>query len=247
MDDDLGCIHPDNAAYMWGREMHHLAVQACQRANLVTVTTDALAGVYAPHGRVRVIPNCVPGFYLKIPHRDHGLIGWGGALRSHPRDLNVVGNSISNLCGRGVPFKIVGPPDGVARALGLTADPLCTDGVPLNYWPTELSKLGIGIAPLQLSVFNSSKSRLRPLEYSAVGVPWVASPTADYVKFHELGVGLLADTPEQWEEHLWSLHVNRALRDQMADAGREVAKANTVEAQASLWIEAWTHAGTGTT
>lgn len=242
MDDDLSCVHQDNAAFYWANEYHAFAQKACSMADMVTVTTEALAKVYAPHGRVRVLPNCVPRSYLKIPHRDSGVIGWGGAIRSHPGDLEVLGDSIANLVADGHLFKVVGPKGGLARALNLKEEPFATDGVPLNHWPTELSKIGIGIAPLAMSCFNESKSRLRPLEYSALGVPWVASPTADYQKFHDLGVGLLASTPEEWEEHLRRLANDRFLRDAMADAGRQVAAQNTVEVNASRWVEAWSEA-----
>jgi len=242
MDDDLSSVHPDNAAYYWAQEFNDYAMKACAQASLVTVTTEALAKRYAPHGRVRILPNCVPASYLKIPHRDSGLVGWGGALRSHPNDLDVLGDSIANLIAAGVDFKVVGPKGGLGRALKLEKEPFATDGVPLDYWPTELSKIGIGIAPLALTEFNAAKSRLRPLEYSALGVPWVASPTADYQKFHALGVGRLASSPEEWESELWGLVINRHLRDELADAGRELAKANTIEANASQWIEAWSDA-----
>jgi len=242
MDDDLSCVHVDNAAFCWAREYNEFAVKACAQASLVTVTTEALAKRYAPHGRFRILPNCVPRSYLKIPHRDSGVVGWGGAVRTHPGDLEVLGHAIANIVTQGVTFKVVGPKGGLARVLKLKEEPFATDGVPLTYWPTELSKLGIGIAPLLLSEFNASKSRLRPLEYSAVGVPWVASPTADYKKFHDLGVGLLASTPEEWETHLWSLVCDRFLRDEMADAGRAIAKLNTIEGNAMRWIEAWADA-----
>lgn len=242
MDDDLSCVDPDNSAFYWAREYNEFAVEACAQASLVTVTTEALARRYAPHGRVRVLPNCVPESYLKIPHRDSGLIGWGGSLQVHPGDLNVVGDAIKNLVENGVGFKVVGPKGGHARALNLKTEPIATDGVALVYWPIELSKIGIGIAPLVLSEFNAAKSRLRPLEYSALGVPWVASPTPDYKKFHALGVGRLASTPEEWETELWSLVADRHLRDELADAGRAVAKENTIESNAYRWIEAWSDA-----
>jgi hypothetical protein len=169
MDDDLGSVHVDNAAYMWASEYHRYAVDACAKATMVTVSTPALAEVYAPHGRVRVVPNCVPSSYLNYPHRDTALVGWGGALRSHPNDLNVLGDSILKLMCAGMEFKIVGPGGGVGRVLGLPRDPNATDGVPLTYWPRELSKLGIGIAPLAPTKFNDSKSWLRVLEYSSLG------------------------------------------------------------------------------
>ena len=66
MDDSLSTIHPRNAAFRSydprvNRNMNWMhAAKACEIADLVTVTTVALAEEYGKHGRVSIIPNHVP-------------------------------------------------------------------------------------------------------------------------------------------------------------------------------------------
>jgi hypothetical protein len=77
----------------------------------------------------------------------------------------------------------------------------------------------------------------------AAGVPWVASPRAEYRRLHkESGCGFLADTPKQWYAHLTRLLADSCLRKEQAEAGREYMATQTYEANAWRWLEAWTRA-----
>ena len=64
-------------------------------------------------------------------------------------------------------------------------------------YTSSVAELGVGLVPLLDSAFNRAKSWLKGLEYAALGVPFVASPTPEYVKLAGLGAGLLADDPFQ--------------------------------------------------
>lgn len=255
MDDDLGCIHPSNPAFAGlqptsmerGRRktnLHswHNARDACREADLVTVTTPALAQRYGSHGRVRILPNMVPAWYLDVPHEDSDVIGWGGVVGTHPDDLQAVGPAIATLARSGARFLHVGDGGGVARALGLPAEPECTGPMPLPEWPRALAAFGVGIAPLADTRFNRAKSRLKALEYAAVGVPWVGSDLPDYRALHELGCGMIAARPKVWAGCLRRLLAEPGLRAELSAAGREVAAANTYEANAWRWAEAWADA-----
>jgi glycosyltransferase involved in cell wall biosynthesis len=120
--------------------------------------------------------------------------------------------------------------------------PEATGNVAFDEWPRAVASLGIGIAPLQDSTFNSAKSALKILEYSATGVPWVASPRAEYAAFHRQGVGLLAAKPQHWFQHLRRLATDPSLRQEMSEAGRAVAAQHTVEGNAWRWLEVWEQA-----
>lgn len=245
MDDDLSSIHPRHPAYAkynpaaGGKHSWKNAEAACSNATIVTTSTAALQKVYAPHGRGVVLPNCVPAAYLDIPRVDSDVIGWAGSVHSHPDDLKVVGTAVRRLVSQGHRFRIVGPPFGVTRELDLDAMPETTGNVAFDQWPHAVASLGIGIGPLQDSIFNRSKSALKVLEYSATGVPWVASPRAEYKAFHEQGVGLLASKPQHWFQHLRRLASDASLRQEMSEAGRAVAARHTVEANAWRWLEVW--------
>jgi glycosyltransferase involved in cell wall biosynthesis len=251
MDDDLTCIHPHNVAWTSmhprpgvGRPDHswHNASAACRDATLVTVSTPALLRTYAPHGRGVVLANCVPARYLDVPHVDSPVIGWGGSVHSHPDDLQTVGSSIARLTRDGHRFAIVGDGVGVRAALGLDADPEATGFVELDGWPAALAGLGVGIAPLADTRFNAGKSWLKPLEMAAAGVPWVASPRADYRRLHALGVGLLADKPRDWHRQLAKLAADERRRAELSAAGRAVAADLPIEGNAWRWAEAWAEA-----
>lgn len=222
----------------------HNATEACRAATLVTVTTPQLARFYGAHGRVRVLPNYIPAAYLTTPHEDSDVIGWGGSVHSHPDDLQQVGPAVARLVNGGARFETVGDPAGVAKALGLREDPPSPGNVELHEWPARIARFGVGIAPLTSTRFNDAKSRLKPLEYAAVGVPSVVSPAADYVAWaaEAAGACLVARKPREWEGMLRALIRDPARRREMSEAGRAVAAANTIEAHAWRWADAWTEA-----
>lgn len=249
IDDDLTCIHPSNPAWKGlhpsknGAFGWDVAQDACRDATLVTVSTDALAERYAPHGRVSVLRNCVPERYLEIPHTDSDVVGWGGALASHPDDLTVLGPAMARHTNAGGHFRVVGPPQGVKEFLGIETNWSASGGVPISHWPNQLaSDIGIGIAPLADTRFNAAKSALKVLEYSALGIPWIASPRAEYARLHAEGAGLLAKRPRDWERLCRELANDPVRRKELSEAGREVASRFTIEKNAHLWWTAWTRA-----
>ncbi len=249
VDDDLTTVHPRNPAY---RSMHprtggrhswqHLAA-ACRDATLVTVSTPALLERYARHGRGHVIYNHLPDSYYVTAHEDSSVVGWPAALASHPDDPAVLGGAVARLVGEGAAFRVVGDPTGVGAAFGLSYDPQGRTGVDVAGWPAAVAgDVGVGIAPLADTAFNAAKSWLKPLEMSALGIPWVASPRAEYARLHRRGAGVLADTPRRWHRELRRLVDSEALRRERAEAGREVAEGLRLSQNAWLWLEAWERA-----
>lgn len=249
IDDDMSAIHQHNPAwsalhpknarqeYDW-----RAANIACENASLVTTSTVALQKRYAPHGRGMVLHNAIPELFLTLPHEDSDLIGWAGALFSHPDDPMVLGSSMGRLQREGFPFKIVGPIHKTKEAFQLDHDPMATGPLPVERWAPEVTKLGVGIAPLTDTRFNQAKSWLKPLEYASLGVPCVSSPRAEYRRLHALGVGLLADNPREWYRHVSALARSESMRTELAQRGKEAVRALTIEANAWRWWEAWTRA-----
>lgn len=258
IDDDLTSIHPSNPAYesMHPRnEMtvdpgrrdprrhswHHLSA-ACRDATLVTTSTPGLIKRYAAHGRGRVIFNYLPEIYYGVDHQDSDLIGWPAALASHPDDPSATGGALARLEGAGAAFQVVGDPTGVALAFGLSQEPSGAFGIDVHHWPAEVAKLGIGIAPLADTQFNSCKSWLKPLEMSALGVPWVASPRVEYARLAAMGAGMLAERPRQWYRALADLRASKDLRDEVAGRGRAVAENLRLIRHLDEWPDAWERA-----
>lgn len=252
VDDDLSNIHPSNPAFTAMHPRHGTmpdhswrhTLAACDNATLVQVSTPALLRRYARHGRGVVVRNHVPRSYLDVPH-DPALatVGWGGAIHSHPDDLQVMGPLAARLEREGTSFQLVGPLQNAREVLGLAADPPATGAVDMAGWAGALAAhLGVGVAPLADTVFNHAKSWLKMLEYAAVGIPCVASPRSEYGRLHRLGVGLLAERPRDWYRQVTRLVWDAGLRAELSAAGREVAAALTIEDNAHRWWDAWTRA-----
>lgn len=248
-DDDLTCIHPGNKAFY---KLHEKGASgqtvsgnnlASRNATLMTVSTPNLLGVYAPHGRGVVIDNYVPRSYLDLYHVDTPTFGWPGSIETHPNDLPVVGPAVQRLVDEGFEFMQVGPHEReVARLLGLEKMK-ATGGVPLKYWASTVSRVGVALAPLADTTFNKSKSRLKILEANSVGVPYVASPRAEYAAMTRAGgAGLLADKPKDWFRQIRRLLTDHKLRKDMSAQGREFAATQVVEDHAWRWMEAWQYA-----
>lgn len=250
IDDDLAAIDPSNPAWQAMHPKHGYSAnhswlntqRACDAASLVTVSTNALLPRYARHGRGVVLRNCVPKRYLNIEHVDSDVVGWGGSLHVHPSDMQTLGPTIAVLTSTGMKFRVVGPGNGIADVLRCSEDAVEATGSRdlLTEWPEALATLGIGIAPLADTRFNTSKSWLKVLEYSALGVPWVGSSRVEYQRAHELsGTGVLVSKPKHWVRALRALINSESMRREASEAGRSWAATQTIEGNAWRWAEAW--------
>lgn len=249
VDDDFEALHPLAPAWVtthprvsteWNRQ--HLRV-ACREADLVTVTTPALAERYAPHGRVEIIPNYFPEAWLDLVHVDHEevTVGWTGTIGTHQGDLKVTHGGVAQAIREtGATFRVVGNPELVKRDLALDEEP---DNVPWQNWGTyayEIAKLDVGIAPLSDTGFNRAKSWLKPLEYAALGVPSVVSPLPSYEALAAQGIGILAkDRAREWRREVKRLVEDESYRLETSAAVRESAAAHTIERNAWRFAEAW--------
>lgn len=208
--------------------------ESCRRATMTTVSTQALVRSYG-RGNARVVHNYVPRAMLNVPHIDNTVIGWGGSTHSHPGDLRAMTGGIP----QGASFMVVGDGTGADRDLGLSNEVSMTGAIDFDVWPSAITQIGIGVAPLLDTRFNRAKSWLKPLEYSAVGVPWVASPRPEYVSLQKLGAGFIADRPREWQRILRRLIEDEALRREQSEAARELARQMTIEEHAWRWAEVW--------
>lgn len=248
IDDDLARIHPSNPAFAG---MHpttspdynwELVAECCKQASLVTVSTPALLPRYGAHGRARLVYNCVPSWYLGIPRdSDRATIGWAGAMHSHPDDLDAPAMALARLHREGHELRFVGPDEGVAKKLGVDLpEGAFTGNLNFDRWmPSIALRLGIGVAPLADTTFNAAKSWLKPLEYSAAGVPWVASDAPEYRRLARLCDAPLATKPKQWYSELRKLLDEPSRRADLSARVRETAAELTVERNAYMWAEAW--------
>lgn len=119
-------------------------------------------------------------------------------------------------------------------------------------WVTEVERLGdilkhfdIGIAPLEDTVFNSSKSNIKYLEYSAMGIPTVASkvtPYADTIVNGETGflIKTKGSVYLDWVKALSRLVESNELRESIGKKANSFVRENfNMEKNADLWKDAY--------
>lgn len=259
VDDALYCIDPDSASYpAWNdrRQSTHWSNLdlACSRADLVTVTTDALARHYGRHNRVERIVNGLPesAFQDEPPVRvgEPVVIGWSGVQASHPHDLEVVGDAVAVVLASDpeVYLKVVGDAQWAASAFQVPQDRLIDGGRhPLNEYHAALRGTDVGIVPLADTKFNEAKSALKALEYLGSGARVVASPTPANVEL-SITAGTdalaLAKTPEGWEHALrQQIAAVRWHREYGTNSGRDV-RYLSILGRAEEWAQAWERAVT---
>jgi glycosyltransferase involved in cell wall biosynthesis len=255
IDDDFTSLHHGNAVWSmvhpsFGPEPEELNSnwlrEACRLADLVTVTTPRLARVYGGHGRVRIVPNHVPASMLAIPRpvNETVVVGWTGAVATHPGDLRVTRGGVARAVkSAGARFHVVGPPDGVADELGLADAPTSATGwVPLVDYPQAMARMDVGIVPLKLTEFNQAKSWLKAMEFAALGVPAVVSPTDPNVEFTKRVGYPLASSGADWYREVRRLIVDERHRIDLGGRARELMAAETVEGNCQMWWDAWSEA-----
>ena len=258
VDDALYAIDPDSGSYAaWNdrRSATHWSnlEEACRRADLVTVTTDALARHYARHSRVERIPNGLPDGAYEEPVvlsrlTDHVVLGWSGVAVSHPHDLEVVGAAVANVLASDpqVSVKVVGDAAWAAGVLQVPEDRLIDGGLhPLNYYHAALAGTDVGMVPLANTKFNEAKSALKALEYLGVGARVVASRTPANVEL-TLSAGTdamsICTTPEGWEQGLrQQIAAVRWHREHGTNPGRDVWYMSIL-GRAEEWAAAWERA-----
>lgn len=245
IDDDFTSIDANNPAFISSHPKRnpdhnwHLLLDAIRMADMLTVSTPALARKHN-HPNTVVLENCIPNAYVEMgkakTEHDPLIVGWGGSPETHPGDLEQMGQlSLGDAW-----FMALG---GRRTREVLNVDRSRSIYVPwtksIEDYASVLTQIDIGLAPLIDTTFNHSKSFLKSLEMSALGVPHIASPLPEYLK---LGTAMLARRPKDWARSLKSLLVNGSLRQELREKGLERAAEFTYEKRAHLWWEAWTQA-----
>ena len=156
-------------------------------------------------------------------------IGYFGTL-THDNDLELIHNVILRLKdiyskkGITIFFEIAG------ASIDENSDWFSIRKIP--YYPMSLSTfydwLGknsdwdIGIMPLVNTEFNKCKSELKYIEFSALGIPVVASDIDVYKEAIEEGVtGFLANTEDEWVDKLSLLIEDPTLRNGIVNNARD--------------------------
>lgn len=258
MDDAMWCLDPDNTSYAgWNGERggpgaHWERIdRVAAAADMVTVTTTALAQRYGRHGRVAVLPNRIPRMALGAskPGRrgNPPVAGWAGLLATHPHDPKAIGDALKLAVSRGlVQAGVMGDAYRTAKMWGTKVTAFRTANLGMDYY-RHIAMFDIGLVPLDLegssAEFNAAKSSLKALEYAATGSAVIASPSPANVEFAREVPIRLAATPGEWLEHLTDLADEGARAAQVsAQTAALAAYGWAVQDRAEDWAQVWEHA-----
>lgn len=248
VDDDYSNIPPENRAYEITRGAWDYLRETAEIAEVVVVSTDKLAEMYEPYNdNVIVIGNYIPddqlvpkGAMLMQPKQ--GVFGWGGSLETHPFDLDVLQFAVRDLVfDHGYKFHHIGQ----GKISPILNAPVHEHGKVTSerYIDKLYEFFDVGLAPLAKTEFNDSKSNLKLLEYSALGIPWVASPRREYLRTHkEFNVGLLASKPSQWRKHVVNLMEDNDFYNRHRTANWDWASTQVISKHYHKWLEAFERA-----
>ena len=236
IDDDVISVPAYNPAYKMGNRpgthFEKTAMSHMRVANGIITSTDFLKDQYIRFNKnIETIPNCIDttkwNISKKIKKTKNLTIGWVGG-GNHDEDLKIMCDVIPILLKkyRYIEFKFVHGMPTYLRDIDKRVKWI-NEWSAIDKYPSFVAKQGfdIGIAPLTYNKFNMSKSNLRWLEYSALGIPCVASSIVPYEKSIQNGkTGLLADTAEEWIGHLSHLIESESARFEIGDnAFKEVS------------------------
>lgn len=250
LDDDLWNVDPSNAkAFKWfiggiddGGTEHNVQGNIARNAALadvVTCTTEPLAELLRIlNPNVRVIPNYMPRWVLswERPRRDTLTVGWGGSS-SHDMDWAHNGPQIKRWLDRNpnVDFRLIGGKRG--SLIGLPDNRVLATGwisTVDDYWKTV--DYDIGVIPLRPHVFNQSKSHLKFLENSALGIPTVAADAGPYSGSIEHGkTGFLVKRDHEWAKYLNLLVNDEAAREEIGANAKAWAQTQILEDHIGEW------------
>ncbi|MBI3448239.1 MAG: glycosyltransferase family 4 protein [Acidobacteria bacterium] len=236
---DLPSWSPAARAYPKGGPELRGLEEWMRSCDALTVSTPPLARAYGDFNRsVAVLPNSIDlDAWRPAPAAHRGIrVGWVGST-THRKDLEIVKPALLKLLRR---F-----PDVTLVMMGYDGD-FQKAGIPLEYhpfvpideYPSKLASLSIDIAlaPLSPHRFNTYKSNIKFLEYSALAVPCVASPVEPYLTIRDGETGFLAGSEAEWIEKIGALVEDAALRRRIGEAAREfVASSFDVRRTAHRW------------
>jgi glycosyltransferase involved in cell wall biosynthesis len=177
--------------------------------------------------------------YRPGPPRPPGgpvTIGWTGSA-STVGNLNLIESPLRALASR---------PDVRLRFIGVGAPPIPGLDAELRAWRADtevddLRGIDIGLLPVPLSEWNKRKFFMKLIQYMPLGIPAVATPLGDNPEVIEVGrTGFLADSDEEWIQHLETLVSDHDLRARMRERSIQLANERyTLQANADRIVAAF--------
>lgn len=164
---------------------------------------EALSGL---HGEILVVENRLPvnwwgGLQTQRRQGKKPRVGWAGGA-GHTGDLELISDVVRDLADE-VEWVFFGMcPESLRPYIHEFHE-----GVMIEQYPAKLAALNLdlGLAPLEINLFNECKSNLRQLEYGACGIPVVCTNVRPFQS--GLPVTLVRNRYKDWVDAI-RMHIN---------------------------------------
>lgn len=208
-------------------------------SSLITVSTPYLAERLTRYNRPVIVLRNAIDLSRWCSHDVEGepRLGWVGALEFRANDIEQISGAVAMSLGRGYApwFVHCGAVEAMKMHQAIGLDPVNVREyalAPIDEYPSFFRHLDVGVVPLSGHPFNSAKSAIKGMEYAAAGIPFIATPSPEYVWLkREHGMGLLADRHKDWVRQL------KLLADPTARA--ELREHNTIAVKALDMASQW--------
>jgi glycosyltransferase involved in cell wall biosynthesis len=206
------------------------------RADVVTTTTQALAELFGRDfdGPTEVIESYLNSSQYARDGRKHDgiTIGWVASLE-HVTDVRMldVTSMLRNVMARNEDVRVT----TVGVKLDLDPDRYThVRRIKFEELSKFVAKLDIGIAPIADHPMSYARSNVKVKEYSAAGVPWVASARGPYAGLGTREGGItVAD--DRWEETLLDLAGSRLKRMRLRRKASSWGKSQHIRHHTQRW------------
>ncbi|MGE4157836.1 MAG: glycosyltransferase, partial [Planctomycetota bacterium] len=233
-------IHAHQLLKIRPNVMKLLSISDC-----VTVTTEELQALYAPHcQRVEIIRNTLnPALWTNPRRWTQGgplVVGYAGSA-THEGDLKMVEQVLMDFLDAhkgAVELHLWGCATDRLQAHPHVRFRESYKGDYHDYArAVQTEPMDIALAPLESLPFNRAKSALKWKEYAVGSIPSIVSRIPAYERVVEEGVtGFICDTPTQWRETLERLVADPALRRKV---GEEARRRMTAEYSLEKAVQRW--------
>ena len=250
IDDDLLHIDKTHKSYERYSNLSNLLKYVITNVGWVTVSSSILKNQLVDYNKnIHVVPNCLINQWElnSVTGRD-GLsskktikIGYFGSS-THERDLKLIEDVIFNVKkyfkNKNIIFEVIGISNN-------EFDWINRVDIPNNYlyycdfvdWLKKVVDWDIAVAPLEENNINLSKSNLKYLEYSALGIPGVYSNIGPYKDIINDVEGLTVDNDiEKWEDAIIRLIEDDDLyKHILVNSQKDVLENYSLKNSALIW------------
>lgn len=249
IDDDLLSIdenHPDYEEFSVKQEIMKYLIS---NADVITVSTKNLREKLLEfNSNIFVIRNGLNNLFSNNfinNGSDTIKIGYMGS-NTHKNDFNIIKDAIVDVKryfsnhNMEIIFEIIGVTDEIFDYVNQIEIPENNQTYP-NFikWLNRIIDWDIGLAPLEFNEINNSKSEIKYIEYSALGVPGIYSDVGAYSEVIENfnnGILIKENTTNEWKNAIINLIENKSLReDIIKNSHNDVFKNYSLD----IFIHSW--------